>query len=303
MTVDHELEAVVETVLTADPDGQRTATVLRSTLDQLYDGQRTGRYRWDQLHKTEKTHCGTLVEINMQREFLFEDGSKLDFSIAGSDVDCKYSQSKAGWMVPLEAHGELLLGLWADDEASRWSMGVVRATPSRLSGGGGNRDKKRSLSAEGRSAVTWLYDDAPLPENTLLHLPRSVVDYIFEPAGDRKGNERVRRLFRVVQHQPISRTAIATAAQQVDYMKRVRYNGGARSALQPEGIVILGPWDEHRKIARALRLPESQAGQEVSARLAIADGPGVGTVELEGQLWRLAGPQDPPVRAPTVPLP
>ena len=49
-------------------------------LDQLYDGQRTGRYRWDQLRKTEKTHCGTLVEINMQREFLFEDGSKLDFS-------------------------------------------------------------------------------------------------------------------------------------------------------------------------------------------------------------------------------
>ena len=73
----------------------RVATVLRDTLDQLYDGQRTGRYKWDQLHKTEKTHCGTLVEINMQREFQFADGKKLDYKIANTEVDCKYSQKLA----------------------------------------------------------------------------------------------------------------------------------------------------------------------------------------------------------------
>jgi hypothetical protein len=28
-----------------------------------WDGQHNGRYRWEQLHKTEKTHAGTLVEI------------------------------------------------------------------------------------------------------------------------------------------------------------------------------------------------------------------------------------------------
>ncbi len=38
---------------------------------------------WDQLFKTEKTHCGTLVEINLHREFKFQDGTKLDYQIAG----------------------------------------------------------------------------------------------------------------------------------------------------------------------------------------------------------------------------
>ena len=63
--IDAELEAVKAEILKLDPNGIRTAQVLRDTFDQLYDGQRTGRYRVDQLHKTEKTHCGTLVEINL----------------------------------------------------------------------------------------------------------------------------------------------------------------------------------------------------------------------------------------------
>ena len=66
---DSDLTAVAAALRSKDCDGSRTARVLRETLDQLYDGARTGRYRWDQLYKTEKTHCGTLVEINMQREF------------------------------------------------------------------------------------------------------------------------------------------------------------------------------------------------------------------------------------------
>src|SRR6476620_7983978 len=90
--IDDELRGVAAEIRTLDPDGTRTAQVLRATLDQLYDGQRTGRYRWDQLHKTEKTHCGTLVEINLHREFDFADGATLDYRIAGVDVDCKYSQ-------------------------------------------------------------------------------------------------------------------------------------------------------------------------------------------------------------------
>ena len=44
-----------------DGDGSRMAAAIRGALDMLLDGQHTGRYRWDQLHKTEKTHAGTLV--------------------------------------------------------------------------------------------------------------------------------------------------------------------------------------------------------------------------------------------------
>ena len=99
----------------------------------LLDGQHTGRYRWDQLYKTEKTHFGTLVEINLQREFGFADGRAMDFAIRGIDVDCKYSQDLADWMIPPEAVGHVILGLWASDDQGRWSLGLVRANGHLLS--------------------------------------------------------------------------------------------------------------------------------------------------------------------------
>lgn len=69
----------------------------------LLDGQHTGRFRWDQLYKTEKAHAGTLIEINLQREFGFGDGLEMDYRIAGIDVDCKFSQTRGAWMIPPEA--------------------------------------------------------------------------------------------------------------------------------------------------------------------------------------------------------
>ncbi len=72
--------AVVAELARLDPDGSRMARVFRATFDQLYDGQHTGRYSLDQLFKTEKTHFGTLIKINLQRELLLADGSVLDFS-------------------------------------------------------------------------------------------------------------------------------------------------------------------------------------------------------------------------------
>ena len=66
---DTALEEVKQTVLQLDPDGSRWAAAIRHTYDMIYNGQETGRYRWAQLMKTEKTHFGTLFEINAQREF------------------------------------------------------------------------------------------------------------------------------------------------------------------------------------------------------------------------------------------
>ena len=294
---DPELEAVVEEILAADPDGSRTSTVLRDTLDQLYDGQRTGRYQWDQLHKTEKTHCGTLVEINMQREFKFADGDKLDYRIAGVDVDCKYSMHLGRWMVPIEARGELLLGLWADDLESAWSMGVVRASEDRLTAGG-NRDLKASLNQAGKAAVRWLFDQQALPENTLLHLPAVDVEAIM---SGRSGQARVNELFRRAQGRLVGRGVVATVAQQADPMKRVRGNRGARSALRPEGIVILGQFASHQQIAEDLGLPIPGPGESVSARLAPAELGANRVAEIEASGWRLATDAEPVVVAPVLP--
>lgn len=294
---DPELDSVVAELRGLDPDGRRTATVLRDTLDQLYDGQRTGRYRWDQLYKTEKTHCGTIVEINMQREFGFDDGNTLDYQIAGSEVDCKFSQQFGRWMIPTEARGKLCLVLWASDKESQWSMGVVRASEDNLRQTL-NRDKKTALNSKGVDDISILFDRAGMTPNLLLQLPTETVDQIF---AERSGAARVAQLFRLVQRTRIGRVVVATVGNQVDYMKRVRGNRGARSKLRPEGIIILGQYDRHRRLATQLGLPVPNRGDSVSARVCPTSPGSPNSAEIDNTWWRLADELDPVVMAPILP--
>ena len=299
-TDDDDLELVAAHLLAEDPEGRQFAAALRRTIDMLLDGQHTGRYRWEQLHKTEKTHAGTLVEINLQREFGFRDGDRLDYRICGSDVDCKFSQTIGGWMIPPEAEDGLCLLLWASDEQSEWSAGLIRATPARLREAA-NRDRKRSLSPVGNAAIRWLFRNAALPENVLLRLRPWDVAAIM--AG-KSGQQRVNELFRRAQRRPVSRTAVLTVVTSPgDPMKRVRYNGGARDQLRPEGIVIFGGYASHNAAAQVLGLPTAGDGEFVSARLARlrehhGDAP---RVRLDGAEWVLATPSDPPETAPLLP--
>jgi hypothetical protein len=294
---DPALEAVVSSLSDADPDRTRMGAALRRTLDQLYDGQNTGRYRWDQLFKTEKTHCGTLVEINLQREFAFNDGVKLDYQIANVEVDCKYSQRDGGWMIPNEAHGQLCLVVTADDSKSTWSAGVVRASIESLNLGR-NRDAKATLSARGRQRIYWFAHNAELPPNVLLSLPAADIEGIFAP---KSGQARINELFRRAQRRRISRGVVATVAQQSDYMKRIRGNGGARTALRNEGIVILGHYGAHQRIANQLGLQRLERGESMSVRLTHASSADSWTSEFDGGLWRVANSSDGPVVAPALP--
>jgi hypothetical protein len=179
---DPELAAVADELSALDGDGSRMAAAIRGALDMLLDGQHTGRYRWDQLHKTEKTHAGTLVEIALARTMHLADGRALDYTIAGADVDCKFSQRMGGWMIPPEADGQLLLLVQASDEDGTWSAGLVRATEDHLRPAG-NRDGKRALSQGGRAAVCWLHARAPLQENALIRLPEREVAAVFAPVS------------------------------------------------------------------------------------------------------------------------
>jgi hypothetical protein len=298
---DSELAAVADELHTLDRDGTRIARVLRRTYDMLLDGQHTGRYRWDQLYKTEKTHFGTLVEINLQREFGFADGTAMDFAICGFDVDCKYSQDRAEWMIPPEAVGQIILGLWASDDQGKWSLGLVRADEDLLTSSRGNRDLKRRLTAAGKAAVTWLFQSCELPENALLRIPTADVERIF--TCSKFGTKRVDMLFRLAQQRVISRTVVATVAQQEDYMKRVRGNGGSRSSLRPEGIVIIGQYESHRRLAETLAIPAPGPGESVSVRLArrLSRHNGLPFVTLEGESWVVARADDPVGTAPFLP--
>lgn len=298
---DAPLEAVAETILGASDVEDRLASVFRSTFDQLYDGQHTGRFAWGQLYKTEKTHFGTLLEINLRREFrdFISDGSVLDFLIAGNEIDCKYSFRMGGWMLPPESFGQLLLVANADDAKSEWGLGVVRALPEYLRAGV-NRDLKSGLNEAGRRAIRWLFWGASLPPNVLLQVDEDTRASIFDPKLSGQG--RVNQLFRAAQRRRIGRNAVATVAQQDDYMKRVRANGGARSALASEGIIIMGgDYDSHRRIAEILGLEVPQPGEFVSARVHPAATGEPFTASLDGSEWRLAMPGDPAVVAPSVP--
>jgi hypothetical protein len=280
-----------------DPSGLRIAQVLRETIDQLLDGQRTGRWNYTDLLKTEKTHMGTLVEINLQREFDFGDGGLMDYRIAGVEVDCKFSKELGGWQIPLEADGHLCLLVWADDQLSLWSAGLIRVTDAVLRRGR-NRDSKRTLNKEGVRQIAWLWHRSDLPVNLLLHLDEESRSRIFSFPGKGNGQRRTDELFRLVPRRLVSRTTVLTVAQQSDAPKRVR---DSRKNLRSAGFVILGHQGDHPRVARALGLPAPSKGEWVSARLvrcgSTAESP---RVSIVGVPYRLARLNDPIAPAPAL---
>ncbi|WP_245239288.1 NaeI family type II restriction endonuclease [Streptomyces sp. MZ04] len=308
---DPELMLVRQRLLALDPDGKRFAGVLRDTIDQLLDGEHTGRFDWNDLHKTEKTHAGTLVEINLLREFRLASGIDLDYLIEGIEVDCKFSQKLYGWMIPPEALDELCLVVWADDHQGVWSAGILRADRGKLTTSGtvtkkGNRDGKFRLTKENHSLVTWLWHKEPLEENLLLNIGKATQEAILNAgSGSRRspGQAKLNELFRRVQGRRVSRTVVRTLAQQKDYMKRVRYNGGSRDKLRDEGILICGDYPNHQVVAGQLGLPVPQEGESVSIRVVEAKPHhhGQPRVQLEGRYWVAAGLDDPVERAPLLP--
>jgi hypothetical protein len=84
-------------------------------------------------------------------------------------------------------------------------------------------------------------------------------------------------------------------------MKRVRENGGARSALRAEGILILGQYQSHIDIARALGVPEPARGDSISIRVTRAAALGRGVAQIDGSLWKVAQPGDRVGMAPKLP--
>ncbi len=176
-------------------------------------------------------------------------------------------------------------------------MGLLRMSIDRLNAGR-NRDGKGGITLAAWDQIDWLFHNEPLPPNILLQLPPEVVDEIMSLHS---GQQRFNELFRRTLGMRVERGVIATVAQQDDYMKRVRYNGGARSTLRDEGIVILGQYRSHQAVARDLGLPIPGKGESISARIVPTtkdDGP---YAEIDGELWRVAREDDSTVKTPKLP--
>lgn len=278
-----------------DPDGSQVATALRQAIDTVLAGPSTGRYSWHQLTKAERLHLGTQAEISVSDALNLRQGPGEGYVVAGRNINFKFARDHT-WLIPPGSVGELFLLVAANDDRSTWSAGVVRADRHLLSRGG-NRDGKQALSAEGREAVQWLFRDAPLPENTLLHLPEQIVTSVL---SHRSGQLRIDELFRAVQRQPISFNALATVSMQRDFMKRVRQS---RQTLRREGTVILGSYPLHADLAQHLHLPTLGRGELMSVRLTRlayhhGDAP---AVNLDDTLWTLATESDEITPAPHIP--
>ncbi|KUL31448.1 NaeI family type II restriction endonuclease [Actinoplanes awajinensis] len=297
---DPEIWAVREAILALDRAGDRMGYAIREALDQIYDGQRTGRWDYTQLHKTEKTHVGTLVEIWLQREFEFADGEELDYRIAGVDVDCKWSLNLYDWEIPQEMYSrgdKIALVIWANEYTARWAAGLIRISEQVLRPPGRQRDGKRRLNDRGRDRILWIHPGADLVKNTLLHINDPGKLELIAYAA--KGQTAVTNLFRELTGELVNRATVFTAAQQVDSGKRVR---DARTKLAPEGIVIFGHYAPHPQMADDLELPRPTLGRFISARLhPWSPGDGEPYTEIDGGRWRRARPDDPVVQAPKLP--
>lgn len=317
-----DLRPFAEWFIAQEEARDRFRWVLRDSLDELLDGQRTGRWCYQHLSKTEKIHLGTIVEINLTKEFEIPDGADLDWRVGDEDLDCKFSREYGGWAIPLEMYvcgaeegsglaDRAALLLWMNDDTSQWAAGLFRANDYRLGWKkkkkpgepderAFNRDKKRTLSDEGLVSVHWLWGglQSDLPVNTILHMGDNTRSRVFAATS---GQQRINELFRCCPNQLISRATILTVAQQDDAMKR------ARDARQPgqlgnEGFMVLGHQDASPHIAERLGLPIPEKGEFVSCRVTeverIDSRP---RFHADGRCWALATDDDQPDPAPQLP--
>lgn len=265
----------------------RFGVAIRQSFDEVFDGQRTGRYRLEQLSKVEKTYIGTKVEIVVQAEFGLSRGSRMDYLVDEQEIDAKWSMTSGGWMIPREALGELCLCMTANDNESAFAVGIVRVEPAYLRTSA-NQDMKRRLNDSGLAALTWLANPGALAPNLLLHLDSDLRSKILD--YEMSGQQRVNQLFRLVQQQLIRREVVLTVAQQDDGPKRAR---DARRQLRADGVLILGHQGSHPGIARTLGLDVPPKGSWISCRVVRAASRYNPCVTIAGERWRLATDADP----------
>ncbi|MDR3425521.1 MAG: NaeI family type II restriction endonuclease [Alphaproteobacteria bacterium] len=236
---------------------QALPSLIRAAIDEVIDAPRTGRVHARELEKTEKTYIGTKVEILVRNFFRLPKGI-LDLTIDGLDVDVKNTLGDT-WMIPREAVGKPCILVASDEDKHTCFFGIFIAHLDNLTSGV-NQDQKRSVSAAGFMNIHWILIDEPYPVSFWSKLGTQKTHAIMR---GKSGSERVEALFREVQAIPVHRDIVQAVAQQKDYMKRLRKNGGARDVLAREGIAILSATYDSLLIRR-LGLPPLDRDEFIS---------------------------------------
>ncbi len=231
--------------------------LIRRAIDEVIDAPRTGRLKLDQIEKTEKTYIGTKIEI-LIRDFFGLPKGILDLAIDGVDVDIKNTIGN-NWMIPDEAIGKPCVLIASDEKLSICQFGLFVCRTDYLTAGA-NKDNKRSIRKEQFANIHWLLLNEPYPPNFWESM---TPDAVLRIMSGKSGNERIVALFRDVQKTPVHRNIIQAVAQQKDYMKRLRKNGGARDQLAREMIAVFsGIYDA--QLIEKLGLPKIGADEFIA---------------------------------------
>lgn len=147
---------------TSDRFLKETAHVIHEATTYVLDGEPS----LDELEACEKTYIGTKVEKRFLKHWGLPSKRKgvvhkLDTVIDGIDVDIKFSISaKGSWMIPPEARGKWCL-LISMQWPTTYSIGLLKMESENLTKGA-NRDRKVSISSDGKSRIDWLGTNVPI---------------------------------------------------------------------------------------------------------------------------------------------
>ena len=216
-------------------------TLIKNAVDFVIDPERTLRTKISDLDKVEKTFIGLKIEHYLRDWLGVPKGLARDLQIDGIEVDIKNTIGST-WMIPPETYRveePCLLIATAKFDGRCW-LGLVLARKNYLNAE--NRDKKRSVSEEGKRNIMWLVRDEPYPPSRWEGLDMA---RFRELRNVRGGKKRAAQFFRENLGRIVHRSIMqALLHDQRDYMKRIRGNGGARDDLKKEGILVLsGTYD------------------------------------------------------------
>jgi Restriction endonuclease NaeI len=237
---------------------QALPELLKNAVDFVLDPVKTGRTKIDELDKVEKTFIGLKIEHYLRDWLGVPKGLKRDLQIDGIEVDIKNTVGVT-WMIPPETYRNeepCLLIASAKFDGRCW-LGIVVARDKYLTNEKGNRDAKRSLSAEGKQHILWLVEDAEYPASTWDGIDMARFRELRLIKG---GKKRAAQFFRENLNKKVHRSIVESLLHdQRDYMKRVRGNGGARDDLKKEKILILsGIYDAKEAKQRGILLERDE---------------------------------------------
>jgi hypothetical protein len=151
---------IVDTLVACAGSLDEFLDVTGDTVHRAFQFVLDGEEDLNSLEGCEKTYIGTKLEkyllraLGLPSKRTYSPPPKLDTIVAGVDFDIKFTIHH-NWMIPPEAVDEWCILIQANYNAKTYSCGVLQMAEENLTKGG-NRDRKRSVSKDGKSKINWI---------------------------------------------------------------------------------------------------------------------------------------------------